>query len=96
MTTKHRKPEPGPGHPLTHAELMRISEILPEIARGIDKAFANIGLPGIKWTLMTWTLPRGQYIANGARGDVAKAMRELLARWGESEPDDRPYHLKGN
>lgn len=64
---------------------VKISQLLPDIARMIDKAIDDAGLPRQPWSLYTWGGQRCQYISNTAREDSRVAMKETLDRWDEQQ-----------
>ncbi len=72
---------------------VKLSKLLPEIARAIDKMVADAGLPKQPWSLYTWGGNRSQYISNTRREDARKAMQETLDRWNEQQ--DPPPHKFG-
>lgn len=69
---------------------VRLSRLLPEIAKTIDKMIAGAGLPKQPWSLYTWGGNRCQYISNTDRQQTRAAMKETLARWDEQQ--DPPMH----
>jgi hypothetical protein len=69
-------------------EQARLAQLLPDIARTIDRMIKDAGLPPQPWSLYTWGGNRCQYISNVERDQSRAAMRETLARW--DEPLDPP------
>ena len=66
-------------------EQVKLAALLPELARMIDKAIKDAGLPKQPWSLYTWGGHRCQYISNVDRSESRKAMRETLDRWDEAQ-----------
>jgi hypothetical protein len=79
-----------PDRTLTFEDQVRLSRLLPKLARMIDKEISKAGLPRAPWSLYTWGGNRCQYVSNTAREDAKTAMRECLDRW--EEPQDPPPH----
>lgn len=71
-------------------EQVKLSRLLPRIARLIDKEIKKEGLPKQPWSLYTWGGNRCQYISNTERAQAKVAMQECLDRW--TEPQDPPPH----
>lgn len=72
---------------------VRLSRLLLEIAKTIDRMIAEAGLPKQPWSLYTWGGNRCQYISNTDREQTRTAMKEMLARWDEQQ--DPPPHKFG-
>lgn len=66
---------------------MKTSQVLNELAKGIDVVLKD--LAGERQGFILLCFPLGQsgifnYISNGQRSDVRKALRELLERWDQN------------
>lgn len=74
----------------------RLSAKLQDIAAALQDVLAEHAGEPVLFSLLIWGETgdyRSQYVANCNREDVAKALKELLIRWGTEFKDDGPYHV---
>jgi DNA-directed RNA polymerase subunit E'/Rpb7 len=72
--------------PEFHGKMNALAEVL-------DEQFNGDGPKKVGFALLIYEFDnmegRVNYIGNGKRGDVLKAMKEVTARWGQAEKEKK-------
>jgi len=66
---------------------IRVSLVMQPLATELEKALSEVAGEPTLFCLVVFTPVRSNYVSNGNREDVKKALQELLDGWAAGMPD---------